>query len=100
VTRKEVLDWLATREPIPPAVLRVHLERFVDDGPEPMPQHLARLGRVALERVMGRQEDGGRELALDLLAADAFVTYAFEAQALFDVAGLARLSVHIAEGAW
>jgi hypothetical protein len=28
-----------------------------------------------------RKPQGGRELALDLLAADAFATYAFEAQA-------------------
>jgi len=36
--------------------------------------------------------DGGRELALDLLAADALVTYAFEAQAETDVDGLIALA--------
>jgi hypothetical protein len=38
---------------------------------------------------------GGRELALDLLAADAFITYAFEAQAEADVGGVARLAAGV-----
>jgi hypothetical protein len=46
----------------------------------PLPVYLAQLGRELLERVAARPA-GGRELALDLLAADAFATYAFEAQA-------------------
>src|SRR5439155_2684559 len=47
--------------------------------------------------VTGRPE-GGRDLALDLLAADAFVTYAFEAQAEQDVRGLAALADRVAAG--
>jgi hypothetical protein len=38
------------------------------------------LGQELLGRVTS-QPSGGRELALNLLAADAFATYAFEAQA-------------------
>ena len=48
------------------------------------------LGRVAC------RPDGGRELALELLAADAFITYAFEAQAEVDATGLAALAERIA----
>jgi hypothetical protein len=51
-----------------------------------------------LTRVAGRPE-GGRELALELLAADAFITYAFEAQAEADVAGVAPLADGVARGA-
>jgi hypothetical protein len=45
-----------------------------------LPSYLAQLGTNLLDGVVGKP-DGGRELALDLLAADAFATYAFEAQA-------------------
>lgn len=91
MTRRDLLEWLGTRRPVPPAALRAHLEAAVADGTEPLPQHLARLGAELLARVAGHP-GGGRELALDLLAADAFVTYAFEAQAEAEVDGLARLA--------
>src|SRR5207248_8585198 len=61
----------------------------------PLPDQLAVLGRRVLGRVAGRPE-GGRELALELLAADAFITYAFEAQAEADATGLAGLAQRIA----
>ena len=67
------------------------------DSDEPLPQHLAELGRRVLVRVVERP-GGGRELALDLLAADAFVTYAFEAQAEADAARLAPLAERVASG--
>ena len=38
---------------------------------------------------------GRRELALELLAADAFITYAFEAQAEQDVGGIAHLAAGV-----
>ena len=97
MTRRELLEWLGTRRPTPPAGLRAHLEAAVADGIEPLPQHLARLGAELLARVT-RHPAGGRELALDLLAADAFVTYAFEAQAEADVGGLARLAQDVTGG--
>ena len=50
-----------------------------------------RAGASLLERVAAAPA-GGRELALDLLAADAYVTYAFEAQAEDDVDGLTALA--------
>jgi len=91
VTRDEVLTWLATRRPAPPAALRAQLERAVTDAALPLPAHLAAVGRALLDKVASRPE-GGRELALDLLAADAFITYAFEAQAEGDVGAVARLA--------
>ena len=84
MTRNEVLAWLDSRRPAPPGALRERLHGAVDQllpAPgSPLPAYLAQLGRELLARVAARP-DGGRELALDLLAADAFATYAFEAQA-------------------
>jgi len=95
VTRRDVLAWLDARRPAPPAALRASLEAALTDSAEPLPEHLAELGRRVLVRVGGRP-GGGRELALDLLAADAFVTYAFEAQAEADVARLVALAERVA----
>ncbi len=91
MTRDDVLAWLDTRRPAPPAALRAHIDRAVTGAAAPLPAHLADLGRALLGRVASRLQ-GGRELALDLLAADAFITYAFEAQAEEDVGGVARLA--------
>jgi len=55
------------------------------------------LGHRLLARVTATPA-GGRELALDLLAADAFVTYAFEAQAEADVDGLTDLAERVDRG--
>jgi hypothetical protein len=75
----------------------MHLEHAATDSAEPLPEHLARLGNELLARVAARPA-GGRELALDLLSADAFVTYAFEAQAEVDQAGLMRLAEGVDAG--
>ena len=91
MTRDDVLAWLDTRRPAPPAALRAQIERAVTDSAAPLPAHLADVGRRLLSKVASRPE-GGRELALDLLAADAFITYAFEAQAEADVGAVARLA--------
>lgn len=91
MTRREVLAWLETRRPTPPEPLRAAFERAVTDAPLPLPDHLALLGGRLLAEVAA-QPAGGRELALDLLAADALVTYAFEAQAELDATGLAALA--------
>jgi len=80
MTRAEVLAWLDTRRPVPPASLRERLRNAVHDAPDRLAAHLARHGRELLDKVAARPA-GGRELALDLLAADAFATYAFEAEA-------------------
>ncbi|HLQ69567.1 MAG TPA: hypothetical protein VK124_08585 [Gemmatimonadales bacterium] len=80
MTRDEVMAWLDARRPVPPTTLRERLRSAVHDTPLPLAEHLAELGRELLAGVASRPT-GGRELALDLLAADAFATYAFEAQA-------------------
>lgn len=96
MTRAEVVTWLENRQPAPPPALAQHLAGCVADDPEPLPGHLAAVGCALLCRVAANPA-GGRELALDLLAADAFVTYAFEAQAEADVAGLAALAERVAQ---
>jgi hypothetical protein len=98
MTRAEVLAWLESRRPAPPAALGACLAAAVTDTALPLSEHLALLGQRVLTRVTDRPE-GGRELALDLLAADAFVTYAFEAQAEADVARVAPLADGVARGA-
>ena len=95
MTRAELAHWLEARRPTPPRALAAHLSAPVADARLALPLHLADLGRTVLSRVTGAPEEG-RALALDLLAADAFVTYAFEAQAEVDPAGLAPLADRIA----
>lgn len=84
MTREEVRAWLEARRPAPPEALRVRLHRAVDDLlPAPDVQlsaYLSQVGGRLLDGVIDKP-NAGRELALDLLAADAFATYAFEAQA-------------------
>jgi hypothetical protein len=94
VTRAEVLAWLARRTPLPPGALAAHLAAAVIDRDAPLPDHLAGEGAELLARVTRAPADG-RERALDLLAADAFVTYAFEAQAERDVRTLSALAARI-----
>lgn len=98
MTRADLLAWLETRRPAPPEALSASLAAGITDASLTLPEHLADLGRRTLARVASRP-GGGRELALDLLAADAFITYAFEAQAETDVAGLADLAERVARGA-
>jgi len=97
MTRAELARWLETRRPAPPQALGAHLAAPVADARLGLPLHLADLGGTLLARVVAAPEEG-RALALDLLAADAFVTYAFEAQTELDPAGLAPLADRIAGG--
>lgn len=97
MTRTEILTWLDARRPAPPPTLRAHLGQRAQDGPGVLPDHLADAGRALLAHVVARPE-AGRELALDLLAADALVTYAFEAQAELDAGGLVALARRVAGG--
>jgi hypothetical protein len=97
VTRSGLLAWLEARRPALPPTLRAHLERRAEDVPGILPDDLADAGRALLARVLARPA-AGRELALDLLAADALVTYAFEAQAEVDVDGMVALARRIAGG--
>lgn len=92
----DLLAWLAHRGPEPPAKLAARLERAVREAPaelteRPLPEALLAIGRALVEEVAGRPR-AGRAYALDLLAADAFITYAFEAQAELDLGGMNRLA--------
>lgn len=93
MTTQDVLAWLDLRRPAPPAALRERIDQVVTETTphSPLPTYFASLGRRLLTSVAAHPA-GGRELALDLLAADAFVTYAFEAQAEADVGHLASLA--------
>ena len=80
-----VVAWLRARTPEAPQLLAERLERHVRAIPEErlgttMTEAMGALGLAALEVSLERGETGD-ECALDLLAADAFVTYAFEAAA-------------------
>ena len=94
--RADLLAWLGTRRPTPPATLTARIERAVREAPADVtalriPEALLAIGRALLEGVAG-QPDAKRPYALDLLAADAFITYAFEAQAELDLEGLNHLA--------
>jgi hypothetical protein len=85
MSRDDVVEWLAAREPAAPPLLAGRLAAVAREvSPErlgaTMTEAMSALGLYALDRSVGRGETGD-EVALDLLAADAFVTYAFEAAA-------------------
>jgi hypothetical protein len=77
-----VAEWLAEREPPPPEALRRRLGEVL--GPDASREAADAVtlclaaGQRLLETVL-REDEGSRDCALDLLAADALVTYAFEA---------------------
>jgi hypothetical protein len=96
-TRAEMLTWLSARRPAAPEPLAAHLATLVHDGRGTLPELLAAAGTELLGMVVAAP-GGGRELALDLLAADALVTYAFEAQAELDIEGLAALAARLHRG--
>jgi hypothetical protein len=78
-----VRDWLAHREPSPPRELRERVEALALAVPE-QPGDLAGSLVAAAEAALARLSLGGagdRATALDLLAVDALVTYAFESAA-------------------
>ena len=77
-------DWLAAREPAPPPALLARMRDTLgiaaDRDATDAHEALLASGTALLERLLG-DGDEGRGTALDLLAADALVTYAFEAAA-------------------
>ncbi len=82
--------WLRERLPgAPPALLEAMIGSL-PAGPVPAARALAE-GALALYRAVVRG-GGGREAALPLLAADALLTHAFQAQAEEDAAGLGALA--------
>ena len=96
--------WIETRRPAPPSGVVEHLRKaYPGAAPpdqasrehDPNPRTLAQAALDLLGRVTA-QPAGGRELARDLLAADALLTYAFEIQAERDVEGLTGLADFVA----
>jgi hypothetical protein len=87
MTADQVEVWLTARRPERPGPLSAQMSRLLRSSDEAaleaaptMAEALAVLGATVLAAVGGREPDGPA-LAMDLLAADAFVTYAFEAAA-------------------
>ena len=76
--------WLASRQPPAPDALQARLAVLVDAHPEwegvPLPDAMLAAGEELLQAVIAAPSKDRRS-ALDLLAADACVTYAFEAAA-------------------
>ncbi|PYP69635.1 MAG: hypothetical protein DMD36_09235, partial [Gemmatimonadetes bacterium] len=62
MTGGEVLAWLESRRPAPPAALLAPLEAAVTDRAAPLPDHLSAVGRELLARVAASPR-AGRELA-------------------------------------
>ena len=79
-------EWLASRAPVPPPALRARLDAALGtvlhhDAGEAAECCLAAGERVLSSVLYGGGCDATRDSALDLLTADALVTYAFEAAA-------------------
>lgn len=77
-----VSDWLDGRTPAPPPVLRARLREALGNAATAGDAHVADVCLAAAERLVGGLLAGdctSRDCALDLLTADALVTYAFEA---------------------
>jgi hypothetical protein len=78
--------WLSRREPPPPPALAARLREEVGRLTVSSPDELNEQLLAGAERLLGRLLPGGcgtRQSALDLLVADALVTYAFEAASEF-----------------
>jgi hypothetical protein len=73
--------WLATRAPEPPPALAARINVAVRDREEPLVDTALTLVDAAdvMLRALLERSSEGRDSALDLLAIDALVTYAFEA---------------------
>jgi hypothetical protein len=73
-------DWLSRRTPAPPDELASAIRAALkprDDASDPNPTELLEAAQALLEKVL-KDECAQRESALDLLTADALVTYALE----------------------
>jgi hypothetical protein len=86
----EAERWLRSRVPGAPAQLLTTMISALPETADSLPDALA----AASVRLYAQVVDGagGREDALPLLAADALLTHAFQAQAEIDASGLAALA--------
>jgi hypothetical protein len=78
-----VAAWLHARSPEPPSQLRARIDEMLASGGAVDGSPADALLGTAVSAMTELLRDGGltRESALDLLAVDALVTYAFEAAA-------------------
>ena len=77
-----VSDWLRAREPQPPVALSARLDAVLGESLHAPASELSEVFLSAGERLVSellRSNSTSRDSALDLLTADALVTYAFEA---------------------
>jgi hypothetical protein len=89
-------EWLRAREPRPPAALTARLEEVVGSDMQRDASAGCEVLLAASERLLAQLLNVGatsRVSALDLLVADALVTYAFEA-ASTDAASIPRHASH------
>ncbi len=86
-------DWLASRTPRPPEALSDRIDQLIGDascGIEALPMMLITKAKATLSGV-----GTDRSAAIDLLAADALITYAMEAAAEQDcVDSVAKDAMH------
>jgi hypothetical protein len=74
-------EWLSGRTPVPPPALRARLTQALRDvasAADDLPESYLRAAERLIEELL-QGECTSRDSALDLLTADALVTYAFEA---------------------
>jgi hypothetical protein len=79
-----VREWLREREPAPPTRLAARIDEALGKRGDREQGNVSALCLEAAEELLGElaaRPSAGRESALDLLAVDALVTYAFEAAA-------------------
>lgn len=93
----ELARWLDERTPAMPSELRAALDAAVEAaGPsdaDPLPDRLAGAGLATLARVA--RATAQRSTAMELLAADALLTYACEAAAEAGPEALERLTARL-----
>ena len=76
----DVSAWLDAREPRPPAELRAHMDGVLAACGRESGSVVTQLGEAALHSLAAAIEQcDDRAAAIDLLAADALLTYAMEA---------------------
>jgi hypothetical protein len=93
VSRASVRAWLSSRRPEPPDALRDRIDAIVSAAPDSLftdASMASIMGALGIRTLHCRL--AAPDSAMDLLAADAFVTYAFEAASEegADVTGLAE----------
>ncbi len=86
----EAESWLRSRVPGAPAQLLKTMISALPESAETVADALATASLRLYEDVV--DGSGGREDALPLLAADALLTHAFQAQAEMDASGLAAFA--------